>query len=75
MTSKIQTFGGSHTERKLDVVAKYLSAYVTVMKKQNFELHYVDGSAGSGEPRAFRYDSGEGSHLSNPVPEVFSPET
>lgn len=48
MNSRIQSFGGSHTERKLDVVAKYLSAYVTVMKRQNFELHYVDGFAGSG---------------------------
>lgn len=48
MTSKIQPFGGSHTKRKLDVVAKYLAAYVTVMKKNSFELHYVDGFAGSG---------------------------
>ena len=43
-----QPFGGEHTRRKLDVVAKYLSAYVTVMKKQRFRLFYVDGFAGSG---------------------------
>lgn len=43
-----QGFGGEHTRRKLDVVAKYLSAYVTVMKKQRFRLFYVDGFAGSG---------------------------
>jgi three-Cys-motif partner protein len=52
MTDKVQKFGGSHTARKLDVVAKYLSAYVTVMKKQNFELFYVDGFAGSGASSA-----------------------
>ena len=49
MTSKIQSFGGSHTERKLDVLTKYLAAYVKVMKNwQQFELYYVDGFAGSG---------------------------
>lgn len=52
MASEIQAFGGSHTKRKLDVLAKYLAAYVTVMKKQNFELHYVDGFAGSGASAA-----------------------
>jgi three-Cys-motif partner protein len=42
------SFGGEHTRRKLDVVAKYLAAYATVMKKQEFRLFYVDGFAGSG---------------------------
>lgn len=48
MSERIQAFGGEHTRRKLDVVAKYLAAYVTVMKKQEFRLFYVDGFAGSG---------------------------
>ena len=48
MGDRVQSFGGEHTRRKLDVVAKYLSAYVTVMKKQDFRLFYVDGFAGSG---------------------------
>lgn len=48
MSERVQSFGGEHTRRKLDVVAKYLAAYVTVMKKQQFELFYVDGFAGSG---------------------------
>jgi three-Cys-motif partner protein len=48
MSERVQPFGGEHTRRKLDVVAKYLAAYVTVMKKQNFRLFYVDGFAGSG---------------------------
>jgi len=47
-----QSFGGGHTRRKLDVVAKYLAAYVTVMKKQDFRLLYVDGFAGSGASTA-----------------------
>lgn len=48
MTDRVQAFGGEHTRRKLDVVSKYLAAYVTVMKKQDFRLFYVDGFAGSG---------------------------
>lgn len=48
MSERVQPFGGDHTRRKLDVVAKYLAAYVTVMKKRNFRLFYVDGFAGSG---------------------------
>jgi three-Cys-motif partner protein len=48
MAERVQSFGGEHTRRKLDVVAKYLAAYVTVMKKQDFRLFYVDGFAGSG---------------------------
>jgi three-Cys-motif partner protein len=53
MTSRIQSFGGSHTERKLDVLTKYLAAYVNVMKNwRQFELHYIDGFAGSGASEA-----------------------
>jgi three-Cys-motif partner protein len=48
MSDRVQSFGGDHTRRKLDVVAKYLAAYATVMKKQEFRLFYVDGFAGSG---------------------------
>lgn len=48
MSSRVQQFGGVHTRRKLDVVAKYLAAYVNVMKRQRFRLFYVDGFAGSG---------------------------
>lgn len=45
---RVQQFGGSHTERKLEAVASYLQAYVTVMKKQRFKLSYIDAFAGSG---------------------------
>lgn len=47
-----QPFGGGHTRRKLDVVAKYLAAYATLMKRQSFRLFYVDGFAGSGASEA-----------------------
>lgn len=50
--ARIQRFGGAHTQKKLDAVAGYLQAYVTVMKKQRFNLSYVDGFAGSGASQA-----------------------
>lgn len=62
MNSRVQKFGGTHTGRKLDVVAKYLAAYVTVMKQKSFTLHYVDGFAGSGAS-ASSQDSDSGSEL------------
>jgi len=49
---RVQRFGGAHTQKKLDTVARYLQAYVTVMKKQRFNLSYVDGFAGSGASQA-----------------------
>jgi three-Cys-motif partner protein len=60
MTERVQRFGGSHTERKLDVVAKYLTGYVTVMKKQSWvDLYYIDGFAGSGASSAKLEDATE----------------
>lgn len=52
MSLEAQPFGGLHTRRKLDVLENYLDAYVTVMKKQNFDLYYLDGFAGSGASMA-----------------------
>lgn len=52
--SKVQRFGGTHTERKLEAVASYLQSYVTVMKKQRFKLTYVDAFAGSGASQALQ---------------------
>ena len=43
-------WGGIWTERKLDAFAKYVSAYLTIMKKQPYwKTIYFDGFAGSGE--------------------------
>jgi three-Cys-motif partner protein len=50
--TRVQRFGGVHTQQKLDAVASYLQAYVTVMQKQCFKLSYVDGFAGSGASQA-----------------------
>lgn len=42
-------FGGKHTELKVDVLKRYLEAYLTVMKNQQFfTLWYIDAFAGSG---------------------------
>ncbi len=34
-------FGGNWTEKKLERVRKYLSAYTTIMKKQPFRFAYI----------------------------------
>lgn len=41
-------FGGRWTERKLEMLRKYLLAYTTALKDQPFELTYIDGFAGTG---------------------------
>ncbi len=42
-------WGGSWTEKKLDAFAKYVSAYLTIMKKYPYwKTIYFDGFAGSG---------------------------
>jgi three-Cys-motif partner protein len=43
-----QAFGDEHTRRKLETVEKYLGVYTTALKKQGFELLYIDACAGSG---------------------------
>jgi three-Cys-motif partner protein len=41
-------FGGNWTSAKLDVLAKYLTAYSTALSRQPFERWYIDAFAGSG---------------------------
>jgi three-Cys-motif partner protein len=43
-----QRFGGEHTEKKLRVLRKYLQAFVTALKRQNFHKIYIDAFAGDG---------------------------
>lgn len=43
-----QNFGGDWTERKLEALQKYLSAYVTALSDKGFELEYIDAFAGTG---------------------------
>ncbi len=42
-------FGGEWTERKLDILQRYLDAYTTVMTNQRFRLMYIDAFAGEGQ--------------------------
>ncbi len=43
-----QLFGGSWTEKKLEILKKYLNAYNTALKKQPFKRVYIDAFAGTG---------------------------
>ena len=42
------SFGGSWTDQKLEILARYLDAYTTALKNQRFQLIYVDAFAGEG---------------------------
>lgn len=45
----INEFGGSWTDRKIAILRHYLNAYVTALKFQPFQLHYIDAFAGTGD--------------------------
>jgi len=48
-----QRWGGSWTEKKLDIFTKYVSAYLTVMNRNSYwKTIYFDGFAGSGDRKA-----------------------
>ena len=47
--SRPPQFGNIWTERKLDLIERYLDAYTTVMTRQPFKLLYVDAFAGTGQ--------------------------
>ncbi len=42
------TFGGEWTGEKLEVLRRYLDAYTTALKRQRFNLTYIDAFAGTG---------------------------
>ena len=56
MRQKQQNFGGGWTTEKLERVRKYLKAYATIMKCQNFHFAYIDAFAGTGY-RTYRQDA------------------
>jgi three-Cys-motif partner protein len=60
-------FGGEWTNRKLDVLAKYLSAYTTALKKTPFEKLYIDAFAGTG----YREARGDVSELATSGDQLF----
>jgi three-Cys-motif partner protein len=41
-------FGGDWTDQKLTVLGQYLRFFTTALRRQGFELMYIDGFAGSG---------------------------
>lgn len=53
-----QLFGGSWTEKKLQILSKYLSGYNTALKNQPFKRVYIDAFAGTGyrQQRKAEYD-------------------
>ena len=42
------SFGGPWTERKLEILGRYLNAYTTALKDQGFQLIYIDAFVGAG---------------------------
>ena len=46
--SMVNQFGGDWTRAKLEILRGYLNTYTTALKKQNFNLIYVDAFAGTG---------------------------
>ncbi|MFH0895693.1 MAG: three-Cys-motif partner protein TcmP, partial [Bacteroidota bacterium] len=54
----LNEWGGIWTEKKLDAFAKYVSAYLTIMKKYPYwKTIYFDGFAGCGERKNKRKTS------------------
>jgi three-Cys-motif partner protein len=43
-----KSFGGAWTERKLDVVRRYLEVYTKALQNQRFQRIYIDAFAGTG---------------------------
>lgn len=57
---KAHRFGGDWTTAKLELLARYLTAYTTALKRSRFKTAYIDAFAGTGY-RALRSD--ESGHL------------
>jgi len=47
-TKQTQLFGGNWTDKKLEMLRKYLVAYAKIMNKQPFNFIYIDAFAGTG---------------------------
>lgn len=66
-------FGGEWTTRKLEVLAKYLRGYTTVLKNTPFHKLYIDAFAGTGY-RDARRDNEEDSPQNMLFPDMAEPE-
>jgi three-Cys-motif partner protein len=67
-------FGGEWTTVKLKVLANYLQAYTTALKKSRFQKLYIDAFAGTGY-RDVRRDDEEDSPQSTLFPDIAEPES
>lgn len=58
------SFGGAWTKEKLEILERYLNAYTTALKEQQFKLMYIDAFAGAGKIPLRDKDTEEISFLS-----------
>jgi len=58
------SFGGAWTKEKLEILERYLNAYTTALKEQQFKLMYIDAFAGDGKIPLRDNDTDEISFLS-----------
>lgn len=60
-------FGGQHTEIKLELVEKYLKAYMAALRQKFDHLWYIDAFAGTGS-RTVRVEARDGDLFEAPAP-------
>jgi len=60
-------FGGQHTEIKLELVEKYLHAYMSALRNRFKQLWYIDAFAGTGS-RTVRVEARDGDLFDEPLP-------
>lgn len=67
MAGEDHEFGGQHTEIKLELVEKYLHAYMAALRNKFDRLWYIDAFAGTGS-RTVRVEARDGDLFEAPVP-------
>lgn len=67
MTVDEHDFGGQHTEIKLELVEKYLQAYMSALRGKFEHLWYIDAFAGTGS-RTVRVEARDGDLFDAPTP-------
>ena len=67
MAGEEHEFGGQHTEIKLELVEKYLRAFMPALRRKFDHLWYIDAFAGTGS-RTVRVEACDGDLFDAPVP-------
>jgi three-Cys-motif partner protein len=67
MAGEEHEFGGQHTEIKLELVEKYLRAYMSALRRKFNHLWYIDAFAGTGS-RTVRVEARDGDLFDAPAP-------